>query len=179
MENRQSWTLWFIGLHGSGKTTLSSRIADILRKKGMEIVLLDGHEVRKSISSDLGYSLEDRNIHMQRVADLCSRLNNEGKMVIAAVASPTEKSRDYAKKAIKNFFTVYVKCPLEICEKRDVKGHYKKARLGEKGFEHFLGIGIRFEEPKNPDIVLETSKYAVEECVGVLLGKMKERNILR
>ena len=175
----QAWTIWFTGLHGSGKSTIANKLMEILKEKSIRAELLDGDELRKTISSDLGYSLEERNEHMRRVADLCKMVTDKGVMAIASVASPTEKSRDYAKKVLKKMLLVYVKCPLEICEKRDVKGHYKKARLGEKGFEHFLGIGIRFEEPKNPDIVLETSKYAVEECVGVLLGKMKERNILR
>ena len=158
----KAWAIWFIGLHGSGKTTIAERLAEILRKNKVPLVILDGDKVRKIISSDLGYSLEERNTHMKRVVDLCKKMVERGLLCIACVASPTEKSREYARQQLENIVTVYVKCPIEVCEKRDVKGHYKKARNKEKGFENFLGISLNFEEPKNPDIILNTDRESVE-----------------
>lgn len=174
----QAYTIWFTGLHGSGKSTIANKLISILKKSNIKAELLDGDELRKTISSDLGYSLEERNEHMKRVADLCKRVTDKGVMAIASVASPTEKSRDYARKTLKNMLLVYVKCPLEICAERDVKGHYKKARENKKGFEHFMKISSGFEEPKNPDIVLETNKETVNESINKLLGKLKEKGIV-
>ena len=173
-----AWTIWFTGLHGSGKSTIANRLAGILKEKDVPFVLLDGDELRKTISSDLGYSLEERNEHMRRVAHLCKKNPRNGILTIASVASPTEKSRAYAKKLLKRMFLVYVKCPLDVCLKRDVKGHYKKAKDKEKGFEHFMKVSSSYEEPKNPDIILYTDKESVEESVKRLVGRLKERNII-
>ena len=175
---KPNWKRWFTGLHGSGKSTIANKLIGILRSKNIKADLLDGDELRKTISSDLGYSLEERNEHMRRVADLCKTVTDKGVMAIASVASPTEKSRDYARKILKKMLLVYVKCPLEICAKRDVKGHYKKAGENEEGFEHFMKISSNFEEPKNPDIILETDKETVDEAVNKLLSKLKEKGLV-
>ncbi len=174
----QAWTIWFTGLHGSGKSTVANKLLEILKEKNIEAELLDGDELRKTVSSDLGYSLEERNEHMKRVACLCKKIAEQGVIAIASVASPTQKSRDYAKKTLKKVFLVYVKCPMEICAERDVKGHYKKAREKEKGFEHFLKVSSDFEEPENPDIVLNTGKETVDESVSRLVQKLREKAII-
>src|SRR3989338_9955667 len=132
---KPNWTIWFTGLHGSGKSTIANKLIGILRSKNIKADLLDGDELRKTVSSDLGYSLEERNEHMRRVAGLCKTITDKGVIAIASVASPTEKSRVYARKTLKNMLLVYVKCPLELCEKRVAKGHYKKAKNKEEGFE--------------------------------------------
>ena len=175
---KPNWALWFTGLHGSGKSTIAKKLMDILKEKNIKAELLDGDELRKTISSDLGYSFEERNEHMRRVADLCKTVTDKGAMAIASVASPTEKSRDYAKKTLKKMILVYVKCPLEVCAERDVKGHYKQAGKNEKGFEHFIKISSNFEEPKNPDIILETDKETINESVNNLLEKLEEKGIV-
>ena len=174
----KAYTIWFTGLHGSGKSTIANKLISILRSKNIKAELLDGDELRKTISADLGYSLEERNAHMRRVADLCKKVTDKGIMAIASVASPTERSRDYARKVLKKMFLVYVKCPLEICAKRDVKGHYKKAGENEEGFEHFMKFSSNFEEPKNPDIVLETGKEIADESVSRLVRKLKKTRIV-
>ena len=174
----EAYTLWFTGLHGSGKSTIAGRITKILKEQNIACELLDGDELRKTISSDLGYSIEERNEHMKRIADLCKKLNENGVMAIASVASPTEKSRDYARQTLKKMILVYVKCSLEVCAKRDVKGHYKKAQSKEQGFEHFMKVSSNFEEPKNPDIILNTDKESIEESVNKLIEKLKEKKIL-
>tara|TARA_Y100000310_G_scaffold267407_1_gene279391 strand:+ start:12766 stop:13299 length:534 start_codon:yes stop_codon:yes gene_type:complete len=175
---KQGWTLWFTGLHGSGKSTIAEKLVNILKGKNIQVILLDGDEMRKTISADLGYSKEERNEHMKRVANLCKEKSQEGAFTIASVASPTEQSREYARKVLDKILIVYVKCPLEVCQKRDVKGHYKKAKENEKGFENFMKISSNFEEPKNPDIVLETDKESVDESVDNLLSKLKEKGIV-
>lgn len=174
----KTYTLWFTGLHGSGKSTIASGILEKLREKNTKAVLLDGDELRKVVSYDLRYTLNERNEHMRRVAEYCRQLSSKGTLTIACVASPTEESRSYAKRIIKNFFLVYVRCPLKICEERDVKGHYKKAREKQAGFENFVGVSLNFEEPKNSDIILDTDKESVEESVNKLLEKLKERSII-
>ena len=180
MDNsRKAWTIWFTGLHGSGKSTIAARLTEVLEKNNIQFMLLDGDEVRKTISSDLGYSLEDRNTHMKRVVDLCKTKTKEGLLCIACVASPTESSREYAKRELENIVIVYARCPIEVCEKRDVKGHYKKAKNREKGFENFVGVSLNFEEPENPDIILDTDKEPVEESVNNLISKLKEKGIIK
>ncbi|MBW2976252.1 adenylyl-sulfate kinase [Candidatus Woesearchaeota archaeon] len=174
----EGWTVWFTGLHGSGKTTIAAKLTELLRQNNMQVALLDGDEVRKTVSADLGYSLEDRNAHMKRVVDLCKTTAEKGSLCIACVASPTEKSREYAKQKLRKIFIVYVKCPVEVCANRDVKGHYKKAKNNEAGFENFLGVSLKFEEPQNPDIVLYTDKESVEESVNKLLCKLKEKGVV-
>jgi len=176
---KPNWTLWFTGLHGSGKSTIARKLIEILRKSNVEATLLDGDELRKTISSDLGYSLEERNEHMKRVANLCKENSQKEILTIASVASPTEQSREYARKILDKMILVYVKCPLEICAERDVKGHYKKAKGNEKGFKHFMKVSSNFEEPKNPDIILETDKETVNESVNNLLDKLKEKRVIK
>ncbi|MEK6949738.1 MAG: adenylyl-sulfate kinase [Nanoarchaeota archaeon] len=174
----RAWTIWFTGLHGSGKSTIANRLIAILREKNIEAELLDGDELRKTISAGLGYSVKERNEHMRRVADMCKKITDEGIMAIASVASPTKSSREYAKKTLKKMFLVYVKCPLEVCAKRDIKGHYQKAGKNEKGFEHFMNVSSNYEEPEDPDIVLNTDKESIEESVNRLVGKLKEKTII-
>lgn len=173
-----AWTLWFTGRHGSGKSTIAKKLATILKEKKVKFELLDGDELRKTVSSDLGYSLEERNEHMARAADMCKKNAEKGILTIASVASPTESSREYAKKMLKRMFLVYVKCPLEICMKRDVKGHYKKAEKKERGFEHFMEISSGYEEPENPDITLSTDMESVKESVEKLVRKLEEKGIV-
>ena len=175
----QNWTIWFTGLHGAGKSTIANKLVSIFRKHHIPVVLLDGDEIRKTISYRLGCSLEERDEHMRRVANICKLVSENGVLAVASVASPTEKSRKYAKTIIKKFFLVYVKCPLEICEKRDVKGHYKSARKKQKGFENFINISSKFEEPKKPNIILNTDKEPAEKSVNRLLSKLKENGIIK
>lgn len=176
---KKEWTIWFTGLHGAGKSTIAEKLAKILRRIDIPVIVLDGDELRKAVSYDLGYSLGERNEHMKRMANLCEITSKNGIVTIASVASPTEKLREYAKKILKKMFLVYVKCPLEICEKRDVKGHYKKAREKKGGFKHFIDISSNYEEPKNPDITLNTDRESIEESVGRLTAKLKEKGIIK
>ena len=168
-------TIWFTGLHGSGKTTIANGLAEKLRKKGVCVVVIDGDEVRKRVSSELGYSKEDRDKHITRVAGICEIISKSGVLNIACVASPTKSVREYAKSIIPDFMLVFVKCPIEVCEKRDVKGHYSKARTGEQGFEHFLGVNLEYEPPESLDLVLETDRETAQESVEKLFNWLAQK----
>src|SRR3989344_1209178 len=168
-----NWTIWFTGRHGSGKSTIANGLINALRNKKIPVVLLDGGNIRKNVSLDLGYSLEERNEHMKRVAGICKLISQSGVLAIAAVASLTEESREYARKTLNKMLLVYLRCPLEVCEKRDVKGHYKKAREDAEGFENF-NVSFNFEEPKNPDVILDTDKESPEESVKKLLEVLEK-----
>ena len=169
-------TIWFTGLSGSGKTTIANKVANYLRKQGIPVVVLDGDEVRKTLSADLGYTKEDRDRHIKRVAHVCKILTDNHILTISCVISPTKEIRDYARSLIKNFIEVYIKCSYEKCEQRDVKGLYKKAKEGE--IQNFVGISVPYEEPDHPEVVLDTEKETVDESVHKLLTALKQRHII-
>jgi len=170
------YTIWFTGISGSGKTTIANELVKILRKRSIPVVLLDGDIVRKTLSHDLGYSKEDRDKHITRVADVSHLVNMNGILTIACVLSPTRKIRRYARKLISNFIEVYIKCPYEVCEQRDIKGYYKQVREGK--IKHFVGYNIPYEEPENPEIVLQTNKETITESVQNLLCYLKDNKII-
>ncbi len=175
MEHK-GFTLWFTGLPCSGKTVLANAVADELRKKGMKVERLDGDIVRKSLTRDLGFSEEDRNMNIERVTFVAKLLTRNGVAVLASFVSPYNKIRAYSRKEIGEYILVYVKCSLEECEKRDVKGMYSKARTGE--IKAFTGIDHPFEEPDTADIVVETDKQTVEESKQIILKALDKMGYL-
>jgi len=172
MEHK-GFTLWFTGLVCSGKSVLADTLADDLKKKGMKVERLDGDIVRKSLTRDLGFSDEDRRRNIERVTFVAKLLTRNGVAVLASFISPFNDIREYSRKEIGTYILVYVKCPIEVCEQRDVKGMYTKARAGE--IKQFTGIDSPFEEPNKADIIVDTSKQTIEECKQIILnalGKM-------
>ncbi len=169
----QGLTLWFTGLSGSGKSTIANLLRKKLTEEEIPCVVLDGDEVRKTLSRGLGYSKEDRDKNITRIADLCKLLSGQGILTVACVISPTEKVRAYAREQNKNFLEVYVKCSLEVCEQRDPKGHYQRVRKSQLK-EDFVGLTVPYEEPKNPEIILDTSKHSAEDCAEILQASVKE-----
>lgn len=172
MEHK-GFTLWFTGLPCSGKTVLADAVAEELREKGMKVERLDGDIVRKSLTRDLGFSEEDRNMNIERVTFVAKLLTRNGVAVLASFVSPYNKIRAYSREEIGDYLLVYVKCTLEECETRDVKGMYAKARAGE--IKDFTGIDHPFEEPDILDIIVETDKQTIEESKKIIiesLGKM-------
>jgi len=159
-------TIWITGLPESGKTT----IAKELMKRLKNVVLLDGNIVRASLSSDLGYTIKDRDKHIKRVADVCALITESGVTNIASVISPTKQIRDYARAINKKFIEVYVKCPVEVCEKRDSKGNYKKFK--ENIITDFVGKNIPYEEPMNPEIIVDSNKLTPKECAEAIYKKI-------
>lgn len=164
-------TLWLTGLPCAGKTTLAKRVKEELDNRGYNTVHLDGDDVRGELNEDLGFSPEDRKENLRRVAHVARLFNQNGIFVIASFVSPTNKLREMIKEIVDNFKLVYVKCDLGICEQRDIKGMYRRARLGE--IPEFTGISAPFEEP-NADIVVDTqvNNDNVEECVKIIVDKL-------
>jgi adenylylsulfate kinase len=172
MEHK-GFTLWFTGLVCSGKSVLADALADDLKKRGMKVERLDGDIVRKSLTRDLGFSDEDRRRNIERVTFVAKLLTRNGVAVLASFISPFNDIREYSRKEIGTYILVYVKCPIEVCEQRDVKGMYAKARVGE--IKQFTGIDSPFEEPDKADIIVDTSKQTIEESKETILnalGKM-------
>ena len=162
------------GLACSGKTTIAMRTAEILRKKYKEcVIVVDGDVIRKKINADLGFTKEERDKNITRIADICDLITKNGVLAIASVISPTKKIRDYARKNIVNFSEIYVKCPIDICKKRDVKKHYAMYKRGE--IKNFVGLNIPYEEPTNPDLVLDTQELLLEDCCTKLISHLYSR----
>jgi adenylyl-sulfate kinase len=165
--------LWFTGLPCSGKTTVADKVAEKMKAKDMKVERLDGDIVRKSLTRDLGFSKEDRDKNIERVTFVAMILSRNGVAVLPAFVSPYIGARDNARKECTNFIEVFVKCSVEECEKRDVKGMYKKAREGI--IKDFTGVDDPYEEPPNPEIVLETDKETLDESAQKVVEYLKGR----
>ncbi|OBR63497.1 adenylyl-sulfate kinase [Paenibacillus oryzae] len=160
--------MWLTGLSGAGKSTIASALAEALRSKGTAVEWLDGDELRKRLGSGLGFSRADRFENIARAVYLADMLNRHGVTVIASLISPYREMRQYARQTLPGFVEVYVDCPMEECERRDVKGLYAKARRGE--IASFTGISDPYESPEFPELILKTAELTVSECVEALLG---------
>ena len=175
--SRQGLTIWFTGLSGAGKSTLAEAVAQRLRAQGELVEIMDGDAVRTHLSKGLGFSREDRDTNIKRIAYVCSLLTRNGVICISAAIAPYREARTWAREEIGDFIEVYVKCPLEVCRERDVKGLYKLVDEGK--IQHFTGIDDPYEEPENPDLVIETSKQSLEESVETLLAKVRSLGYLQ
>ncbi len=173
----KGFTVWFTGLSGSGKTTLSKLVESELRRRGVKKVeLLDGDVIRAQLSEGLGYSKEDRDTNIRRIGFVCKHLSRNGVIAIAAAISPYRQVRDFNRKEIGDFIEVYCRCSLEVCIQRDVKGFYKKALAGE--IKNYTGIDDPYEEPLNPEVVLDTDRETPEESVQKIMGKLESLGYL-
>lgn len=162
-------TLWLTGLSAAGKTTLAQALADTLATAGVACQVLDGDVVRQQLSRDLGYTREDRSENIRRVAYRCRELNDVGTWAIAALISPYRDDRELARQTIgeSRFFEVYLATPLAVCEARDPKGLYCRARAGEVA--NFTGVSDSYEAPLNPDLLFDTSLQPLSDCVAATL----------
>ncbi|MGL4293830.1 MAG: adenylyl-sulfate kinase [Bacteroidales bacterium] len=167
--NQKSKVIWFTGLSGSGKSTLAIALERELNNRGILCYLLDGDNIRTGINNNLGFSEDDRIENIRRIAEVSKLFVDCGVITLAAFISPTNEIRNNAASIIgqDNFIEVFVSTPLEICEQRDIKGLYKKARTGE--IKNFTGISSPFEAPENPAISIDTSRYELGDCVNQLL----------
>jgi adenylylsulfate kinase len=170
------FTLWFTGLSGAGKSTLSEIIELRLRERGHKVEVMDGDVVRTHLSKGLGFSREDRDTNIKRIAFVCSLLTRNGVICISAAISPYSQAREWARETIGNFVEVYVSCPLEVCRERDVKGLYKLVDEGK--IKNFTGVDDPYEAPEYPDLVIETNKETVEESVERIFSKLAELGYL-
>lgn len=166
-------TIWLTGLSGAGKSTLANEVEKRLFATGKYTMLLDGDNVRMGLNQNLGFSEEDRVENIRRIAEVSKLMNDAGLIVLTSFISPFRQDRRNAKNIIgERFVEVYISTPLEECEKRDVKGLYKKARNGE--ISNFTGITSPYEVPEHPDITVDTSKYSLEECVDIILKGLEQ-----
>jgi len=170
-------TLWLTGLPSSGKSTLARMIERLFRKWNLKVELLDGDVVRTHLSKGLGFSKEDREDNLKRIGFVCQLLTRNGIAAIASVVSPYRETRDYNRRLIGNFVEVYVSTPVEECEKRDVKGLYKKARAGE--IKNFTGVDDPYEAPVNPEVICETARETPEESVEKILNRLEQLGYLK
>ena len=172
----RGFAVWLTGLSGCGKTTIARTIEDALKSMKRSVVVLDGDEIRRHLSPDLGFSKRDRELNVERVAYLSHILSRSGIITIVALISPFRTSRDYARKLIVDFVEVWVKCSLETCKKRDPKGLYAKVMMGE--ITDFTGIDQDYEIPINPEIFLDTDKETSLQCSERVLQKIKDLGYL-
>jgi adenylylsulfate kinase len=172
-------TVWLTGLSGSGKSTIAVELEHALLENGHEAYILDGDNIRHGLNKNLGFSPEDRTENIRRIGEVAKLFTHANIITITAFISPYRQDRDDARKLQGDgeFVEVYVKCPLEVCEQRDAKGLYKKARAGE--IKEFTGISAPYEEPENAEITIDSSKMSVEESTRFILGYLEENGYVK
>ncbi len=170
------FTIWFTGLSGAGKSTLSEVIEHRLKARGRNVEILDGDIVRTHLSKGLGFSKEDRDINIKRIAFVCGLLTRNDVACISAAISPYRETRAWARHHIGNFVEVYVKCPIDVCRQRDVKGLYKLADEGK--LKGFTGVDDPYEEPDHPELIVQTDRETVEESVARIFAKLEDLGYL-
>lgn len=168
----QPMVLWFTGLSGSGKSTVSEQVVQELRKKKLKVEYLDGDSIR-AVFPKTGFNREARDSHIKRVGHVASMLEKNGVFVVASLVSPYKESRDFVRSLCKNYHEVFISTSLEECEKRDVKGLYAKARSGE--IKNFTGISDPYEAPENPEIEIDTSNTPLNEAVSKVVSYVQGR----
>jgi adenylylsulfate kinase len=177
MAEQNGFCLWFTGLSGSGKTTITNLLVKELRQRGSKLEVLDGDIVRENLSKGLGFSKEDRDTNIRRIAFVANLLSRNGVPVITAAISPYREIRDEARELMDNrFIETYVKASVEVCEQRDVKGLYAKARSGE--IKEFTGISDPYEPPTDPELVLETESQSPEQSARQILDYLEEKGLV-
>ncbi len=170
------FTLWFTGLSGAGKSTLARTVERRLKMLDRRVEVLDGDIVRTHLSKGLGFSREDRDTNIKRIAFVCGLLTRNGVVSIAAAISPYREAREWARKEIGDFVEIYVKCPIAVCRQRDVKGLYRLVDEGK--LKGFTGVDDPYEEPEQPDLVVETDKETIEQSTGRILARLEELGYL-
>jgi sulfate adenylyltransferase len=174
----KSFILWFTGLSGSGKSTLANEIAKRLFNRKIRNYVLDWDNIRFGLNKDLGFSKEDRQENIRRMGEVSKLFVDSGQVVLAAFISPFQKDRDHVRQLVEKneFIEVFVNCPLDVCEKRDPKGLYQKLREGK--IKEFSGVDSVYEEPVNPELIIETSKYSIQECVALVIKYLEEKQLI-
>ena len=178
-NSHKSVILWFTGLSGAGKSTLAHCVEESLYQKGCRTFVLDGDNIRHGLCGDLGFSIEDRTENIRRISEVAKLMMEAGVITLTAFISPFRAEREKARKIFPHgeFLEIYCQCPLEVCEQRDVKGLYKKARDGE--IKDFTGISSPYEEPAKPELVVKTSEDSLEECAKQVLDLLEERGVIQ
>ncbi len=178
LNGHESVLLWFTGLSGSGKSTLAHAVEECLHQHKCSTFVLDGDNVRHGLCGDLGFTAEDRNENIRRVGETAKLMLEAGVITLTAFISPFRQERERVRGLMPHgdFLEVYCRCPLEVCEQRDVKGLYRKAREGE--IPHFTGISSPYEEPLSPELVIDTSALALDASVNAVLDLLMQRGVV-
>lgn len=174
-----TFTLWFMGLPAAGKSTLAKRVENEIRERGIPIENLDGDELRKNLHPDLGFTREDRATNNRRTAFIARLLNRNGIATIVAMITPFRDAQQRAREIVEaegEFELIYVKCPVEVCAERDPKGLYEQAQAGK--IENFTGVNHPFQEPLNPDIIVDTETDTSEKCVRDIIDRLEAKGLL-
>ena len=172
-------TIWLTGLSGSGKSTIAVEIEHAFLENRHQAYILDGDNIRHGLNKNLGFSPEDRSENIRRIGEVAKLFTDANIITITAFISPYRQDRDNARKLQKEgeFIEIYVKCPLDVCEQRDTKGLYKKARAGE--VKEFTGISAPYEEPVNPELTIDTSKMSIEESTRAILNYLEQKGYVK
>ncbi len=177
--NQKGVTIWLTGLSGSGKSTIAVELEHALIENRHQAHILDGDNIRHGLNKNLGFSPEDRTENIRRIGEVAKLFTDVGIITITAFLSPYREDRDAVRRLLSDgeFIEVYVKCPLDVCEERDTKGLYKKARAGE--VKDFTGISAPYEEPLNPELTIDSSKLTVEESTRAVLNYLEEKGYVK
>lgn len=177
-NGHKSGLIWFTGLSASGKSTIAHALEKVLFERGVHAYVLDGDNMRHGINSNLGFSREDRRENIRRIVEIAKLFVDAGVIVLAAFISPYKEDRDAVRKNFSgdNFIETYVKCSIEECEKRDPKGQYKRARAGI--IKNYTGVSAPYEEPENPDLIIDTVNMDIEQSVQTVLRLIKDRQMI-
>ncbi|MFS0863263.1 adenylyl-sulfate kinase [Fredinandcohnia sp. 179-A 10B2 NHS] len=177
-NNHKSCVIWFTGLSGSGKSSLANALDKELFQRNVQSYVLDGDNIRHGLNAGLGFSKEDRKENIRRIGEVSKLFVDSGQIVTTAFISPYREDREQVRSLFPKgeFIEVYVKCPINVCENRDPKGLYKRARSGE--IAEFTGISSPYEEPSNPELVIETDRLLITESVYKIVNYLKQQGIL-
>lgn len=178
LNGHKSVILWFTGLSGAGKSTLAHAVEEELHRRGCRTFVFDGDNVRHGLCADLGFSVADHKENIRRVGEMAKLFIEAGVIALTAFISPLREDRERVRSLAPHgdFLEIYCRCPLEVCEQRDVKGIYKRARAGE--IPEFTGISSPYEEPLDPELVLDTGGLSLDACVTRVIDLLKDRGIL-
>jgi len=179
LMKQKGLTIWLTGLSGSGKSTIAVELEHALLENGHQAYILDGDNIRHGLNKNLGFSPDDRSENIRRIGEVAKLFTDANIITVTAFISPYRADRDNARRLQKpgEFIEVYVKCPLEVCEERDTKGLYKKARAGE--VKEFTGISAPYEEPENAEMIIDTSEMNLEQSVRAILKYLEEKGYIK
>ncbi|CAM3387565.1 adenylyl-sulfate kinase [Bacillus inaquosorum] len=178
LNGHKSCALWFTGLSGSGKSVLANAVDEKLYRMGIQSYVLDGDNIRHGLNKDLGFQTGDRIENIRRIGEVAKLFVDSGQMILTAFISPFREDRDMVRALFPEgeFFEIYVKCPLHVCEQRDPKGLYKKARNGE--IKHFTGIDSPYEAPLSPDFIIETDQTSISDGADLIITELQSKGII-
>ncbi len=179
LNGHGSVVLWFTGLSGSGKSTVAHAVEERLHGYRCRTIVLDGDNVRHGLCGDLGFSIDDRHENIRRIGEMAKLFLDAGVISLTAFISPMCSDRDRVRELIPEgeFLEIYCKCPIEVCEERDVKGLYRRARAGD--IKDFTGISSPYEEPEKPELTIDTHELSLEESVEQVINLLRDRGVLR